>query len=86
MEQVKNKLLDPDDPDPESRAAGLFAWQLIYYLAFQQQQSERDYDALSYAVMDQKDYLNVSCEVNVDSVEVFFRRRRRPADRLHRRR
>jgi len=72
MEQAKNKLLDPDNPDAAERAAGLFAWQLIFYLAFQSQQSERDYNALSYAVMDQKDYLNISCEVNVESVEVFF--------------
>jgi len=41
-------------------------------LPFVGQQSERDYKALSYAVMDQKDYLNISCEVNVESVEVFF--------------
>ncbi len=72
MEEVKNELLDPDEPDPLKRAAGLFAWQLIYYLAFQSQQSDRDYEAISYAVMDQKDYRNISCEVNVDSVEVFF--------------
>ncbi len=72
MEVAKNRLLDPNNPDPAARAAGLFTWQLIYYLAFVGQQSERDYNALSYAVMDQKDYLNISCEVNVESVEVFF--------------
>jgi hypothetical protein len=72
MEEVKNELLDPNEPDPLKRAAGLFTWQLIYYAAFGSQQSERDYEAISYAVMDQKDYRNISCEVNVDSVEVFF--------------
>lgn len=72
MEGIKNELLDPDEPDPVARAAGLFAWQLIFLLAFREQQSERDYEAVSYAVMDQKDYLNISCEVNVDSVEIFF--------------
>lgn len=72
MEAVKNRLLDPDNPDPASRAAGLFTWQMIYYLAFEQQQAERNYNALSYAVMDQKDYRNISCEVNVESVEIFF--------------
>jgi len=72
MEAAKNKLLDSNEPDKTGRAAGLFAWQMIYYIAFQSQQSDRDYDAISYAVMDQKDYRNISCEVNVDSVEVFF--------------
>jgi hypothetical protein len=72
MEEVKNRLLDPTNPDPISRAAGLFTWQMIYYLAFESQQSDRDYEAISYAVMDQKDYRNISCEVNVDSVEIFF--------------
>jgi hypothetical protein len=72
METIKNGLLDPDEPDPLKRAAGIFTWQLIVFLAFQSQQEDRDYEAISYAVMDQKDYLNISCEVNVDSVEVFF--------------
>jgi hypothetical protein len=71
MEQTKNRLLDPTLP-PAERAAGLFTWQAIYFAAFSGQQSARDYNALSYAVMDQRDYLNVSCEVNVESVEVFF--------------
>ena len=69
---IKNELLDPNEPDPLKRAAGLFTWQLIVLPRFQSQQSDRDYEAISYAVMDQKDYLNISCEVNVDSVEVFF--------------
>jgi hypothetical protein len=72
MESVKNKLLDPNDPDPLKRAAGLFVWQLIVYKAFESQQKDQDFDAISYAMMDRKDYLNISCEVNVDSVEVFF--------------
>ncbi len=72
MENVKNELLDPDEPDPLKRAAGLFTWQLIAYKAFESQQDDLDFDAISYAMMDRKDYLNISCEVNVDSVEVFF--------------
>jgi hypothetical protein len=72
MEGVKNELLDPNETDPMKRAAGLFAWQLIVYKAFESQQSDQDFDAISYAMMDRKDYLNISCEVNVDSVEVFF--------------
>jgi hypothetical protein len=72
MENIKNGLLDPDEPDPAQRAAGLFAWQLINYLAFQSKQSDLDFEAISYAVMDRKDYPDISCETNVDSVEVFF--------------
>lgn len=72
MEGVKNELLDPDEKDPLKRAAGLFIWQLIVYKAFESQQKEHDFNAISYAMMDRKDYLNISCEVNVESVEVFF--------------
>jgi hypothetical protein len=71
-EQIKNKLLDPHEPDPLKRAAGMFVWQLIAYLIFQSQQGDKDYAAISYAVMDEHDYLDSSCDVNVDSVEVFF--------------
>lgn len=72
MENIKNELLDPNEPDLIKRAAGLFTWQLIAYKAFESQQDDLDFDAISYAMMDRKDYLNISCEVNVDSVEVFF--------------
>lgn len=72
MENIKNELLAPDDPDPARRAAGLFAWQLIAYAAFSSEQGDLDFEAISYAMMDRKDYRNISCEVNVDSVEVFF--------------
>lgn len=72
MERVKNRLLNPDPPDPARVAAGVFVWQLIAYQVFQAEQAPRDYEAISYAVMDQKNYLDHSCEVNVDSIEVFF--------------
>ncbi len=72
MEGVKNELLDPDEPDPLKRAAGLFIWQMIVFKAFESQQDDHDFGAISYAMMDRHDYLNISCEVNVDSVEVFF--------------
>jgi len=71
MEEVKNELLNRTDP--AERAAGLFAWQLITYAAFRSQQSDLDYDAISYAIMDRHDYHDLSCNVNVDSIEVFFR-------------
>jgi hypothetical protein len=68
MESIKNVLL----ANEETRAAGLAVWQIIVYKAFASEQGDLDFGAISYAVMDRKDYLNISCEVNVDSVEVFF--------------
>lgn len=72
MEKIKNRLLDPNEPDPAARAAGLFAWQLIAYEVFQSLQGDQDAAALSYAIMEGHDYLDVSCQHNVASVEVFF--------------
>jgi hypothetical protein len=72
MEKVKNKLLDPNEPDPLKRAAGLFVWQLIAYEVFQALQGNQDAAALSYAIMEGHDYLDASCQHNVASVEVFF--------------
>jgi hypothetical protein len=70
MNDLKNILLD--HPNPLLRAAGVFIWQCIYYQIFKSQQKDLDFDALSYAIMDRHDYLNKSCEVHVDSIEVFF--------------
>src|SRR6266566_2245145 len=72
MENIKNAVLAPDDPDPLRRAAGVFVWQLIVYKAFSSEQGDQDFEAISYAVMDTHDYLDISCKVNVDSIEVFF--------------
>ena len=72
MENVKNTLLDPPIADPFAKAAGLFVWQLIAFKLFKLMQGDRDVGAISYAVMDGKNYLDRSCEVNVDSIEVFF--------------
>lgn len=72
FDAVRGVLLSPYNPDPISGAAGVFMWRLIAFIAFKSQQGDRAYTALSYAVMDQHDYRNISCEVNVDSVEVFF--------------
>lgn len=71
MDDVREQLLNR--PDPAERAAGLFAWQLIVYKVFASQQSDLDYGAISYAMMDGHDYHDQSCNVNVDSIEVFFR-------------
>lgn len=70
LEDLRSLLLDRDDP--EERAAGLFIWQCIYYRSFTTQQGNLNYGAISYAVMDQHNYLDRSCNVNVDSIEVFF--------------
>lgn len=72
MEGLKNTLLDPDEVDPVKRAAGLFAWQVIAYEIFSLMQGDMKFGARSYAVMDRKNYLDHSCEVNVESTEVFF--------------
>jgi len=76
MNAIKDQLLNPT-PDPVThganrRAAGVFVWQLICYKAFASQQSDNTYEAISYAVMDQHDYKDITCNINVDSVEVFF--------------
>lgn len=70
MNQIRIALLS--DPDPEKRKAGLFIWQMITSKVFSDQQKDSDYEALSYAVMDTHDYLDQSCNVNVQSIEVFF--------------
>lgn len=67
---LRDQLLNRSDP--AERAAGLLAWQLIAYQIFKSQQADMDYEAISYAVMDTHDYRDVSCQVNVDSIEVFF--------------
>jgi hypothetical protein len=44
----------------------------IFFAAFQSEQGNRDYVALSYAVMDTHDYTDRSCFSNAESLEVFF--------------
>jgi hypothetical protein len=61
-----------NQPTPETRAAGLFLFQSIAAELFRLQQDESDFEAISYAVMDGHDYLDRSCNVNVDSIELFF--------------
>jgi hypothetical protein len=65
MNNVKDELLSRG-------AGGIFAWHAIAYEAFNTQQKERDFEAISYAVMDGHDYFDKSCQVNADSIEVFF--------------
>jgi len=70
IDELRGLLLEHDDP--VLKAAGVFIWQCIYYKIFKGEQENQDYDAISYAVMDQHNYLDQSCNVNVDSIEVFF--------------
>jgi hypothetical protein len=70
MNELRAALLERSDP--LERAAGIYTWQCIVYNAFAAQQAERDVEAISYAVMDGWDYLDRSCFVNGDSIEVFF--------------
>jgi hypothetical protein len=71
LNEVREELLQPNAA-PGQRAAGVLAWQLIFNKVFENEQKEHDYNAISYAVMDVHDYLDRSCYVNVDSIEVFF--------------
>jgi hypothetical protein len=70
MNDVRKALLDR--PTPQERLAGALVWQMIAYKAFENQQKEHDFDAISYAVMDIHDYFDRGCAVNGDSIEVFF--------------
>lgn len=72
MDKVRDLLLDVPPTEPAKKAAGLFLWQAIAYAIFQEMQGDDELTGISYAVMDRKDYLQQSCEENVDSVEVFF--------------
>lgn len=68
MDGVREALLG----DPELRPAGLLIWHALAYEVFELMQKEWDIDGISYAVMDRHSYRDRSCEVNVDSIEVFF--------------
>lgn len=70
LNDLKDSLLNR--ADPAERAAGLLIWQMIAAKIFSSQQGDLDYEAISYAVMDGHDYLDRSCNINVDSIEVFF--------------
>jgi hypothetical protein len=57
---------------PLPREVAIMLIRAIFNLLFRSQQSNRDYVALSYAVMDGHDYLDRSCFSNAESIEVFF--------------
>ncbi len=70
LDDLRSTLLGT--PDPAMRTAGLFVWQAIAAQVFSTQQGNSTFEAISYAVMDGFDYLDRSCNVNVQSIEVFF--------------
>jgi hypothetical protein len=70
MNTLAQQLLDRRLPG--ERAAGLLIWQAIAYEFFSDAQQDAEYTAISYAVMDGHDYHDESCNVNADSIEVFF--------------
>ena len=58
--------------DPVTRPAGILVWRAIVSKVWESQQSPHDYAAISYAIMDTHNYRDLSCAVNVRSLEVFF--------------
>lgn len=74
VDTIRRSTLGQPDSDPVAKAAGVFVWQLFAFKVFEAVQGDLvpGFEAISYAVMDRHDYLDVSCNVNVDSIEVFF--------------
>ena len=70
--QVLNNLRGGLLGDPATRVAGIIVWWAIANAVFKSQQSTKPFSAISYDVMDAHDYTDISCNVNVRSVEVFF--------------
>lgn len=71
LNDLKSGLLD-SSTNPRQQQAGLALWQAIENAVFASQQGNLDYEAISYAVHDGWNYLDRSCNVNADSIEVFF--------------
>lgn len=70
LNNLRGALLGSSDPD--ARAAGIVVWRAIANEVFKSQQTEQTYSAISYAIMDTHNYTDISCDVNVRSMEVFF--------------
>jgi hypothetical protein len=70
LNNLRSALLSSSDPG--QRAAGILVWRAIAAEVFKFQESPQTYSAISYAIMDTHDYTDISCDVNVRSVEVFF--------------
>lgn len=70
--QALNNLRGALLGNPAQRDAGIIVWWAIANEVFKSQQNTPPFSAISYAVMDGHDYTDISCQVNVRSVEVFF--------------
>jgi hypothetical protein len=70
LNNLRGSLLSGSDPS--QRAAGIIVWRAIANAVFNAEQAPATYSAISYAIMDAHDYTDISCAVNVRSVEVFF--------------
>lgn len=70
FDRLRSLLLDHDDPT--LRRMGAWMWGVIARAVFRGQQASDDYEAVSYAVLDQADYVDESLSVNVASTEAFF--------------
>lgn len=70
LNNVREVLLD--QPAGPLRSAGLLTWQMIVFKTFAGMQGPIDHTGISYAIMDNHDYVDQSCQVNADSIEVFF--------------
>jgi hypothetical protein len=67
---IVNKFLLKTNVIP--REIALMALRAILLLVFEGQQSNHDFAAISYAIMDIHDYKDRSCFGNAESIEVFF--------------
>ncbi|MBY3483329.1 hypothetical protein [Rhizobium laguerreae] len=65
VKAITNEPLIPDE-------IAIMLLRVIFELVFKSEQGNRDFVALSYAVMDAHDYLDRSCFGNAVSIEVFF--------------
>ena len=65
------KLLLGQSPGP-AQQAGLFLWHLITFKVFVANQGPIDHTGISYAILDNYNYRDHSCQVIADSIEVFF--------------
>jgi hypothetical protein len=72
MNDLRDKVLNGGGGNPAERLARVFAWQTIAFGIFKFIQDDINFEAISYAVMDGHNYRDKSCNVNVDSIEVFF--------------
>ena len=72
LDRTRKLLLD--DSSGPAQHAGLFIWHLIAFKVFvsPSNQGPIDHTGISYAILDNHNYKDRSCQVNVDSIEVFF--------------